>query len=82
MPSNHNTTTSSFLLFVNSVFDTETCGLNGIVKDGCVFVVANTPKVDYGVVRKDVLGTSSCVLGSASSDELCGIVVEEVFIDA
>lgn len=68
------TAATSLLLGVDTVLDTEASGLDGIVEDGGVLVVAGTADVDDAVGREDVLGTSGAVLGSTTGDEL-GIVV-------
>jgi hypothetical protein len=69
------------LFFVDAVLDAETGGLDGVVQDRGVFVVADTAKVDYAVGWEHVLRATGGVLGSAAGDQLCGVVVEEVFVD-
>jgi hypothetical protein len=44
--SNNNTTAPSLLFLVNTVFDTESGLLNGIMKDSGVLVVTNASEVD------------------------------------
>ena len=72
--SNDGTATTGLLLGINTVLNSETSSLDSIVKNGRVLVVASTTDVDDAVGRKDVLGASSTVLGSTTSDEL-GVVV-------
>lgn len=77
-----NTATAGGDLGVDAVLDAETGGLDGILEDGGVLVVADTAEVDDGVGREDVLGTASGVLGSAAGNQLGVVVVEEVLVDA
>lgn len=79
--SDDGTAAASLLLGVDAVLDTEASGLDGVVEDGRVLVVAGTADVDDAVGREDVLGTSGAVLGSAASDELGIIVVQEVLVE-
>lgn len=71
---NDSTTSASLFLGVDTVFNTETSGLDSIVKDSSILVIASATEVDDTVRREDVLSTSSTVLCSASSNQL-GIVV-------
>lgn len=82
MVSDHNTTASGGLSFVNTVFNTETGGLDSIVQDGGIFVVADSAKEYNAVGRENVLGSTSSVLGSTSGNQFGGVVVEEIFVDA
>jgi hypothetical protein len=74
-------TAASGFLFVDAVLDAQTSGLDGVVQDGSVFVVADAAKVDDAVGREHVLRTTSGVLGSTAGNQLRGVVVKEVFID-
>jgi hypothetical protein len=82
MVSDNNRTTSSLLLLVNTVFDAETGLLYGVAQDRSVLVVANTPEEDDRVWRKDILSTTSGVLGASTGNELRRVVVKEIFVDA
>lgn len=73
--------TASLLLGVDAVLDAEASGLDGVVEDGRVLVVAGTADVDDAVGGQDVLGTSGAVLGSTAGDELGIVVVEEVLVE-
>lgn len=79
--SDDGTAAASLLLRVDTVLDTEASGLDGIVEDGRVLVVASTADVDDAVGREDVLGTSGTVLGSTTGDELGIVVVEKVLVE-
>jgi hypothetical protein len=72
---NDNSATPCGLLGVNAVFNSQTCCLDCIVQNGSVFVVTDTTEVYDAVRRQEVLGAPSSVLRSASSDELCRVVV-------
>jgi hypothetical protein len=80
--SDDNTASASGLGLINTVLDTQTGGLDGIVQSGGVLVVANTTKVDDAVGGQDVLGATGRVLGSTAGDELGVEVVEEVLVEA
>jgi hypothetical protein len=82
MPCDYDTASSSLLLLVNTVFDSQTSGLDSVVQDGGIFVVSYTSKVDSRIGGKEVLGAASGVLGSSAGDELCGVVVEKVLVDS
>src|SRR4051812_11148287 len=82
MPGNDNSATSSLFLLVDSVLDSETSCLDRIVEDGSIFIVTNTTKIDDRVVREHVLGTSSGVLTSSTSNQFCRVVVQEIFVDS
>ena len=82
MACNHHTASSSLLLLVHTVFDSQALGLDSVVQDGGIFIVANTAQEDGGVRREEILGAASGVLGTAASDELSGVVVQQVFIDS
>ena len=73
-----NAATTGLFLGIDAVLDAETGGLNGIVKNGRVLVVAGAADVDDAVRGEDVLGTTGRVLGSSAGDELGVVVVEEV----
>jgi hypothetical protein len=79
--SDDSTAAASLLLGVDAVLDAEASGLDGVVEDGRVLVVAGTADVDDAVGREDVLGTSGAVLGSTAGDELGIVVVEEVLVE-
>lgn len=81
MIGDYNTTSSGGLFLVNTVFDAETSGLDGIVQDSSVFVIADSSKEYDAVGWEDVLGSTSGVLGAASGNQFGGVVVEEVFVD-
>lgn len=76
-----NTTATSGLLLVDTVLDTETGGLDGIVQSGSVLVITDTTEVDNAVVREDVLSTTGGVLSGTTSNQLSVVVVEEVFVE-
>lgn len=82
MIGNNHTAASSGFLGINSVFDPQTSGLDSVVQDGGILVVANTTEEDDGVGRKHILCTTSGILGSAAGNQFCGVVVQEVFVDA
>jgi hypothetical protein len=77
----NNTASASWLLGVNTVLDTETGSLDGILQDGRVLVVTDTTEVDDAVGGEDVLGTTGGVLRSTSGNELGVEVVEQVLVD-
>lgn len=79
--SNDNTASASLLLGVDSVLNTETSSLDGIVEDGRVLIVTSTTEVDNAVGRENVLGASGRVLGSTTGNELGVVVVQEVLIE-
>lgn len=81
MIGDYNTTSSGGLFLVNTVFDAETSGLDGIVQDSSVFVIADSSKEYDAVGWENVLGSTSGVLGAASGNQFGGVVVEEVFVD-
>ena len=79
--SDDNTATAGLLLGVDTVLDTQTSLLDGIVENGRVLVITSTTEVDDGVGGQDVLGTTSSVLGSTTSNQLGVVVVEQVFVE-
>lgn len=76
-----NTTAAGGLLLVDTVLDTETSGLDGIVQDSSVLVITDTTEVDDAVVRQDVLGTTGGVLSGTTSNQLSLEIGEEVFVE-
>jgi hypothetical protein len=82
MARNHDTAPSRLLLLVNTVLDSETSCLHRIVQDSGILVVSYTAQEDGRVGRQKVLGATSGVLGSSSSDQLGRVVVEQVFVDS
>lgn len=76
MTSDNDSTSSSLLLLVNTVFNSETSGLYSVVQDGGILVVSNTTEIDGRVGGEEILGAASGVLGSTAGDELCRVVVE------
>lgn len=76
-----NTTATGGLLLVDTVLDTETGGLDGIMQDSGVLVITDTAEVNDAVVRQDVLGTTGGVLSGTTSNQLSLEVVEKVFVE-
>lgn len=81
MVGDDNPTAPSRLFLIDAVLDAETSGLHGIVEDSSVFVVSNSTEEYNAVGWKNVLGSASGILGSTSSNQLGGVVVEEIFVD-
>lgn len=81
MVSDHNSTASGGLGLVNAVFNAETGGLDSIVQDGGIFVVADSTEEYNAVGWENVLGSTSSVLGSTSGNQFGGVVVEEILVD-
>lgn len=79
--SDDGTATSGLLLGVDTVFNTQTSSLDGIVENGRILVITSTTEVDDGVGGKDILGTASGVLGGTTGDELSVVVVEEILVE-
>jgi hypothetical protein len=79
--SDNHTTAAGLLLLVHTVFDPETSLLDSIVENSGVLVITNAAKVDDRVWGEHILSTTSGVLSSSAGDKLCGIVVQEVFVD-
>lgn len=73
--------TASLLLGVDAVLDTQAGGLDGIMQNGSILVVADTAKVDDAVGGQDVLGTTGRVLGGTASNQFGLVVVEKLFVD-
>lgn len=76
-----NTAAASLLSGFGAVFDTKASGLDSIVQDGRVLVVASTTQVDDAVGGKDILGATSRVLSSTASNELSIVVVQEILVE-
>lgn len=74
------TTAASLLLGVNAVLDAEARSFDGIVKNSGVLVITSAAEVDDAVGRQDVLRSTGRVLGSAASNQLGVVVVEQVLI--
>jgi hypothetical protein len=68
MAGDDDSTSSCRLLWVDAVFDSEPGGLDGVVEDGGVFVVADSTQVDYAVGREHVLRSSGGVLRSTAGN--------------
>lgn len=68
------------LLGVDAVLDAEAGGLDGVVQDGGVLVVAGAAQVDDAVGGQDVLGAAGRVLGGAAGDELGVVVGQQVLV--
>jgi len=81
MIGDYNTAATGRLLFVNTVFDSKTSGLDGIVEDGGVFVVADSADEHDAVGGGNILSSARGVLGSATGNQFGGVVVEEIFVD-
>lgn len=79
--SDDNTASAGRVSLIDTVLDTQAGGLDGILEDGSVLVVADTAEVDDAVGGQDVLGATGGVLRSAAGNELCVKVVEEVLVD-
>jgi hypothetical protein len=71
---------TGLLLGVDAILDSQARGLDSIVQNGGVLVIASTTEVDDAVGGEDVLGTAGGVLGSSASDELGVVVVEELLV--
>lgn len=78
--SDDDTTATSLVLSADAVLDPQARGLDGIVENGRVLVVAGTPEVHDAVRGEHVLRSASRVLGGAAGDELGVIVVEKIFV--
>lgn len=78
---NHHTAPTRRLRRLDAVLDTKTGLLDGILQDGGVLVVADTAEVYDAVVGQEVLGAAGGVLGSAASNELGIVVVEELLVE-
>lgn len=78
---NHHTAPARRLRRLDAVLDTKTSLLDGILQDGGVLVVADTAEVYDAVVGQEVLGAAGGVLGSAASNELGIVVVEELLVE-
>lgn len=78
---NHHTTPTGGLRRLDAVLDAKTGLLDGILEDGGVLVVADTAEVYDAVVGQEVLGATGGVLGSAASNELGIVVVEELLVE-
>ena len=72
---NHDSTSPRWFLFVDAVLDSKPSGLDGVVQDGGVFVVADAAKVDDAVGGEHVLCSAGGVLGATAGDEFRGVVV-------
>jgi hypothetical protein len=81
MARNDDTAATCLLLLINTVLDAKAGLLDGIVENGCVFVVSYTAEVDDGVRGQNVLCSTSSVLCSSTSNEFCIVVVQEVFVE-
>lgn len=73
---------AGFHLGVDAVLDSQADLLDGIVQDGRVLVVTDTAGEHDAVGRQHVLRTPGGVLGSAASNQLGVVVVEQVLEDA
>jgi len=81
MACDDNSTSSCRLLFVDTVFDAQTSFFVGVLENGGVLVIADTTEVDDAVWGKKILSTARGVLAAASCDQLCGVSVQEFFVD-
>ena len=81
MAGNDNTTATSWYFRINLVLDSQSSGLVGILKDGSVFVIADTAEVDNAVGWQEVLCSTGSVLATTTGDELSTEVLEEVVVD-
>lgn len=70
-----NSTAAGGLLGVDAVLNSETGLLDCIVQDCGILVVTDTAEEDSAVGWKQVLGSSSSVLGTTSGNEFGGVVV-------
>lgn len=75
------TAAPGLLVGVDAVLNAQTSGLDGIVENGRVLVVAGAAEVDDAVGGQDVLRATGGVLGGTTSDELGVVVVEELLVD-
>jgi hypothetical protein len=76
------TATSSWVLLIDAVLNTETGLLVGLLKSSGVLVVTDTANVDDGLLRENVLCATGSVLGCATSNELSIEVVEEILVES
>lgn len=67
---------------IDAVLDTQTGLLDGILEDGGVLVVADTPNVHDAVGRQHVLRSTGCVLCGTAGEQLRLIVVQEILVKA
>lgn len=65
---------------VDAVLDAQAGGLDGVVQDCGVLVVAGTTEVDDAIGGQDVLGTAGRVLGGAAGNELGVVVGQQVLV--
>lgn len=75
------TATSSWVVSIDAVLDTETGLLVGLLQSSGVLVVTDTANVDDRLLGEDVLCATGSVLGCATGDELGIEVVEEVLVE-
>jgi hypothetical protein len=66
---------------LDAVLDAQAGGLDGVLEDGRVLVIADAADVDHAVGRQDVLGAAGRVLGGAAGDELGIEVVQEILVE-
>ncbi len=82
MACNDDTTPSCGLLLIHPVFNVQALLFALLSQSAGMLVIAHTANVPDTVGWKHILCTTGSVLGTASSDDLCGAVLEEVFVDA
>lgn len=78
--SDDDTATSSWVVSIDAVLNTEAGLLVGLLESSGVLVVTDTANVDNRLLGEDVLCATGSVLGCATSDELGIEVVEEVLV--
>lgn len=78
--SDDNTAATSLLGRLDTVLDTEASGVDSVLHNGGVLVIASAAEVDDAVGGQDVLGTTGRVLSGTTSDELGLVVVQKVFV--
>lgn len=78
--SNNDTAAAGLLLWIDTVLDTKTGLLVGLLQDVGILVVTDAAKVDDGVVWEDILGTAGGVLGGSASNEL-GVELLEIIVE-
>lgn len=76
------TATSSWVVLIDAVLNTETGLLVGLLESSSVLVVTDTANVDDGLLRENVLCATGGVLGCATSNQLGIEVVEEVLVES
>jgi hypothetical protein len=79
--SDNHTTAAGLFFRINTVFNAKSSLFDSVVENCCILVVTYTANVNDGIRWEDVLGPSSCVLGSTARNELCIVVIQKVFVE-